>query len=241
MQPYFLPYLTYFSLVEACDVFVFFDTAQYVRRSWMNRNRILNPGAGWSYLGVPVRYSPVLTPVRNKQIDTSTPWHRDLLASVGRYRRRAPHYARVVGLLDTAEIRSAVSICQLNILLIKRICEDLGLTCRFVAYSELDPWAEERQAPVDWVWEGCALAGANSYLNLPGGVELYDAAEYTRRGLPFHFIENGLRPYPQGEERFVPGLSIIDVMMFNEREEVLEQIRNYRLFVPGESEAQSDA
>ncbi|PYF06060.1 WbqC-like protein [Ureibacillus chungkukjangi] len=42
MQPYFFPYIGYFQLIKSVDEFVIFDNAQYVRRSWMNRNRILN-------------------------------------------------------------------------------------------------------------------------------------------------------------------------------------------------------
>ncbi|MBK6282548.1 MAG: WbqC family protein [Draconibacterium sp.] len=42
-QPYFFPYLGYFSLISAVDKFIFFDTSQFNRKSWMTRNRILKP------------------------------------------------------------------------------------------------------------------------------------------------------------------------------------------------------
>ena len=47
MQPYFFPYIGYFSLIANTDLWVVFDTPQYTRKSWMNRNRILHP-RGWT-------------------------------------------------------------------------------------------------------------------------------------------------------------------------------------------------
>lgn len=40
MQPYFLPYLGYFQLMAAVDVFVLFDNVQFIRRGHIHRNRI---------------------------------------------------------------------------------------------------------------------------------------------------------------------------------------------------------
>ena len=42
MQPYFFPYIGYFSLMDYADYFISFDTAQYISHGWINRNRILS-------------------------------------------------------------------------------------------------------------------------------------------------------------------------------------------------------
>ena len=39
-QLYFYPYIGYFNLIKSVDVFVFFNDVQYIRRGWINRNRI---------------------------------------------------------------------------------------------------------------------------------------------------------------------------------------------------------
>lgn len=44
MQPYFLSYLGYYSLIRQVDRYLVFDTAQYIYHGWINRNRILKPG-----------------------------------------------------------------------------------------------------------------------------------------------------------------------------------------------------
>ena len=43
MQPYFLPYLGYFSLIKHADIWVVFDTPKFIRHGWIERNRILSP------------------------------------------------------------------------------------------------------------------------------------------------------------------------------------------------------
>ena len=45
MQPYFLPYVGYFQLIEAVDLFVVYDHIKYTKKGWINRNRLLNGGA----------------------------------------------------------------------------------------------------------------------------------------------------------------------------------------------------
>ncbi|MFM1836501.1 MAG: hypothetical protein RJA04_1189, partial [Bacteroidota bacterium] len=44
MQPYFFPYLGYFQLVQAVDDFVFYDDVMFIKKGWINRNRILLQG-----------------------------------------------------------------------------------------------------------------------------------------------------------------------------------------------------
>ncbi|MBK7111860.1 MAG: WbqC family protein [Flavobacteriales bacterium] len=54
MQPYFFPYLGYFGLIANTDRWIVFDPVQYIRKGWVNRNRVLKPGGGWKYVSIPV-------------------------------------------------------------------------------------------------------------------------------------------------------------------------------------------
>lgn len=56
MQPYFFPYLGYFSLIAASDIFVVFDNAQYIKGGWINKNRIAgHQKQGWAYINIPTQ------------------------------------------------------------------------------------------------------------------------------------------------------------------------------------------
>lgn len=50
MQPYFFPYIGYFSLIKHVDEFILFDTPQFIRHGWIERNRIKNAGGGGIFI-----------------------------------------------------------------------------------------------------------------------------------------------------------------------------------------------
>ena len=54
MQPYFLPYIGYFQLIAAVDVFVVYDNIKYTKKGWINRNRMLLDGEA-RYFTVPLQ------------------------------------------------------------------------------------------------------------------------------------------------------------------------------------------
>ena len=68
MQPYFFPYLGYFDLIHSVDKWVVFDTPQYIRHGWVNRNRILHPESDWQYIIVPLKKHPRNTPIKEIEI-----------------------------------------------------------------------------------------------------------------------------------------------------------------------------
>ena len=71
MQPYFFPYLGYFDLINRVDKWIVFDTPQYIRHGWVNRNRILHPHQGWQYIVVPLKKHDRDTSIN--QIETADP------------------------------------------------------------------------------------------------------------------------------------------------------------------------
>ena len=42
MQPYFLPYIGYFQLIKAVNLFIIYDDVQFIKGGWINRNYILS-------------------------------------------------------------------------------------------------------------------------------------------------------------------------------------------------------
>ena len=49
MQPYFLPYIGYYQLINAVDIFVYYDDVNFIKQSWINRNRILLNGSEYLF------------------------------------------------------------------------------------------------------------------------------------------------------------------------------------------------
>ena len=91
MQPYFFPYLGYFHLINSVDEWIIFDTPQYIRHGWVNRNRILHPKSGWLYITVPLVKHPQNTPINEIKIANQKDWKRLILAQLNHY-KKIPFY-----------------------------------------------------------------------------------------------------------------------------------------------------
>ena len=103
MQPYFFPYLGYFSLMAAADRWVLFDCAQHIRKGWVTRNRVLSKGGAWKYIHLPSEKCPVVTPINQVQVRIQEDWAGKLLRNLDYYReRRAPYYQETMQFLRTA-------------------------------------------------------------------------------------------------------------------------------------------
>ena len=77
--------------------------------------------------------------------------------------------------------------------------------------------------------EICKKNNATDYINPIGGKEIYTKEDFKIKGLKLKFIEPQINEYKQFNSGFISGLSIIDVLMFNSKEEVRKMLNNYEL------------
>ena len=57
MQPYLFPYIGYFQLITAVDMFVLYDNIKYTKKGWINRNRLLQNGVD-AMFSIPLKNAP---------------------------------------------------------------------------------------------------------------------------------------------------------------------------------------
>jgi len=81
----------------------------------------------------------------------------------------------------------------------------------------------------DRVIDTCRAERATDYVNAPGGRALYSAEAFLAHGIRLHFVCSEPAEYPQFADSFVPGLSIIDVLMFNTPAGARDLLTRYRL------------
>jgi hypothetical protein len=230
MQPYFFPWLGYFSLIKHADQFVLFDPVQFIRHGWIERNRVLKQNEGWLYIKVPLIKQPLETLIKDTLIDDSQPWRQKLLAQLATYKKLSRRYDDVYGLVEAAIAPPFTSIVALNQHTLQAVCRYLGFEKPLPIWSEMNLDIEAPTAADEWALNTCkALGGVDEYWNPPGGRSFFDPAKYERAGIKLKFHEQALRPYNQRREPFEPGLSIIDVMMQNPIEVVNEMLDEYAL------------
>lgn len=227
MQPYFFPYIGYFQLIHATERFIFFDTPQYERRGWMNRNRIINLKEGSTYITVPIIKAPQQTALLDIKINNAENWREKLLLQLEIYKKRAPYYAQTKDFVQSTLGKAGDSLSELNIISVVESCRYIGLSINWDVFSRMDLKIASKCAPDEWALEISKALHATEYINAPGGQAFFDRAKYESAGIDLKFIKPELKPYVQRIGRFEPALSIIDVMMYNSPEEIINLIKHY--------------
>ena len=85
-QPYFFPYIGYFAVLNASDIYVHSDTMQYMRHSWVNRNRILCGDGKWTYMVVPIKKGDYTNKINQTLIDYEQNWEDKIMAQLSFYK-----------------------------------------------------------------------------------------------------------------------------------------------------------
>lgn len=226
MQPYFLPYIGYFSLIHEADQFIIFDTVQFQRKSWMTRNRIINPNGGSTYINLPVKKAPLDTSIKEIVINNDIDWKAKLFNQLLVY-KRAPYYKETIEVLERALNSNNKTLTDINKNLLVEISTYLNLNCEINVFSEMRIDIENVHAADEWALNISKEINATEYINAPGGVSFFDRHKFKNNNIKLKFIKNKLRAYKQFQLDFVHGLSIVDVMMLNSVNEIHEMLADY--------------
>ena len=230
MQPYFLPYLGYFSLIKHTDEFILLDTVQFIRHGWIERNRILKPSDGWQYIMVPLKKHSRETIIKDIEINNDQQWKEKILAQLQHYKKQAPYFSNVIDILNEIFSKEYATIVDLNLASLKTVCNYLGINTPIQVFSLMNIDIEPANAPDEWALNICkALGNVDEYWNPPGGQSFFDRKKYENAGINLKFHSAILTDYDQKRNVFEPGLSILDVMMFNSIEEINKMLDNYEL------------
>jgi hypothetical protein len=228
MQPYFFPYLGYFQLVYAVDTFVIYDDVQYIKGGWINRNRILLDGRP-HYLTLPIKKDSTYSNINQRELAAGAEEDmRGMLRLIEQAYRRAPFFGEVSCLLSRCFGCSERNLARFVVNCLEECFGYLGIGTRVLLSSQLAKNAEVRGE--DRVIDVGRRVGATSYVNAIGGVEIYDRARFAASNIELWFLRTRDIQYRQfGRHPFVPSLSIIDVMMFNSKQEIAGLLDAYDL------------
>ena len=223
MQPYFFPYLGYWQLLANVDKYVVYDDVTYIKGGWINRNNFLINGQK-NLLTMQLEKASSYTLIKDIAIKDD---FVKFLKTIEMGYKKAPFFEDIFRLLK--------GICQcpdkkLGQFLFNshiKICEYLGIDTELILSSSFEKHTELKGK--DKVISICKQLGADEYINAIGGQELYDKKEFAENGIRLNFLHANLREYRQLKNEFVAGLSIIDIMMFNSKEEIKEMLNDFKL------------
>lgn len=227
MQPYLFPYIGYFQLISAVDTFIVYDNIQFSKKGWINRNRILVNGSD-AYITLPLKKDSDYLDIVDRQLSDDWPAERKkMLNRIAESYRKAPQYSSVFPLIERILLFEEKNLFHFIFNSLRHICDYLEIRTPFIVSSTIS--INHSLKAEQKVMALCKAAGAGVYINPIGGVELYNKQEFEKEGIELKFLKADNVPYAQLKNEFVPFLSIIDVMMFNDKAGVSSLLKQYTL------------
>ena len=226
MQPYVFPYIGYFQLIREVDNFVFYDDVNFIKQGWINRNKLIISGHE-KYFTIPMDQASSYKQIKDVEIHPKIydKWEKKFFRSIEQSYKKAPYFTEVCDLLHNVFDKQK-NVSALAIASVKGTLNYLDIQKRIYISSKNFPETKELDR-ADRIIEITKKLKSNNYINLSGGKELYEKDYFSARNITLEFLEPEFTAYQQGMDRFLPGLSIIDVLMYNDPAEVKIMLANY--------------
>lgn len=223
MQPYLFPYIGYFQLINSTDLFLIYDDVNFIKQGYINRNNILTAN-GKARITFPVQ--SVSSNKLIKELSYSERTEKPLKTIEQSY-SKAPYYNSIFPLIKETLETNDRAIADTCLKSYKLIFAYLGIDKKLIKTSEIE-YDRERPAQ-DRLIELCHKFNAKTYINASGGRELYKKEDFLREGIELKFINTLPIKYQQGNNDFIPNLSIIDILMNCSKKDTLELINKFEL------------
>jgi hypothetical protein len=227
MQPYFFPYIGYFQLINSVDEFIIYDNIQYTKKGWINRNRILANGEDQLFTLPIKKDSDYLNVVERTISDTWIKERIKLLNVIHSSYSKAPYFKEINELIKDCLLDDEINLFKFLLNNLNKINNYLNISTPIVISSNIK--IDHSLKSQNKVLSICGEQKANTYINAIGGVELYNKKIFLEQNITLNFIKSENIEYKQFNNKFIPWLSIIDVMMFNSVEEIKKYLNSYTL------------
>lgn len=227
MQPYFFPYIGYFQLINSVDEFVIYDNIQYTKKGWINRNKMLFDNKEYIFT-LPIKKDSYMLNINERFISENWKIDREkLLRKIKLSYSKSPFFDEIIQLIEEIFFYEDNNLFNFLYNSLIKICDYINIDTKFIISSNVD--INHNLKGKDKVISICKQLNSTEYINAIGGKNLYNKLEFEKQGIKLNFIKNNIIPYKQNNNYFLGGLSIIDVLMFNDIEVIKNYLHNYEL------------
>ncbi|MDU8885484.1 WbqC family protein [Yeosuana sp. MJ-SS3] len=228
MQPYIFPYIGYFQLIHAVDTFVFYDDVQFIKKGFINRNSILVNGTSFQFT-IPCKSISQNKLIKDTELAFTEKAKVTFLKTIQHAYQKAPFFDKVFPLIESFIVNdTSQSISELAIDSVKCITNYLNIQKQWRISSQNHDDSKLLKKEIRLI-QIAKHEKALTYINSIGGFDLYDKEDFEEHDIHINFIKPKQIIYKQFNNIFVPGLSIIDVIMFNSIEDIESLINQFEL------------
>ncbi len=225
MQPYFFPYIGYWQLINAVDEFVIYDNIQYTKKGWINRNRFLLNGKD-EIFSIPLKKDSDYKNVIERNISPTFD-KKGLISKFQNAYFKAPFKKEITPLLEKIIYYENDNLFEYVYNSVLEICNYLEIKTNIIVSSKIN--IDHSLKSKDKVIAIVKALNGSKYINPIGGVELYDKKEFENNNISLEFLRANEIKYNQNTSNFIPNLSIVDLLMYNDLKKVQDYLKDYTL------------
>ena len=223
MQPYFFPYIGYWQLIKASSIFVVYDNIQYTKKGWINRNRFLQNNTD-AYFTLPLKKQSDFLNINMRSIAADFDKEK-LFCKIQFAYKNAPYFNETINLFEEILKNPSDNLFEYIYNSISIINRKLNIDTKVIVSSEIP--IDHNLKSENKVLAICQYLNAQTYINPIGGLSLYDKKAFNEKNIDLKFLKSDLIEYKQFNNEFIPWLSILDIMMFNNNEEIQKMLNAY--------------
>jgi len=223
LQSNYIPWKGYFDLINRVDEFILYDTAQYTKNDWRNRNKI-KTSQGIQWLTIPVRQENLNQKIQDTKI-SDTKWNIKHWRAITQNYAKARYFKEYKELFESLYLEcDDVYLSQINFRFITAINDILGITTkmRWSSEFELIDGQTERLLGI------CKDCGADSYISGPAAKKYLDEELLRQENIKVEWMDySGYSEYGQLFSPFEHGVSILD-LIFNKGSKATVFMRSFQ-------------
>ena len=226
MQPYFLPYIGYWQLINYVDKFIIYDNIEYTKKGWINRNRLLLNSQPYTFT-IPLKKDSDYLTISDREIAQSFN-RKSFLSKVKNCYSKSPNFVEVNPVIKKIINSNSSNLFMFILESIRQICNYIDIDFSKIIISSKIPINHDLKSEKKII-SICKEIGGTEYINPIGGQKLYSESNFKKENIKLRFLESNKITYKQFDNEFIPFLSILDHLMFNDIDEIKKQVKNFNL------------
>ena len=208
-QPSYMPWLGYFDKISRSDVFIFLDTVQFEKNSYINRNKIKTP-QGESWLTVPVKSKGHMSKlIIDIQINNVKNWRQKHLKSIFHNYKKCVYFDELYPKLEILYQNDGDKFADLMFVHTKFWLKELKISTEIIRSSQLTTCGRKSEL----ILNICDQLRATKYISGFFGKSYLDELEFRERSIEVEYQNYKHPKYPQLHGDFLPNMAIVDFLM----------------------------
>ena len=182
MQPYFMPYLGYFQLINEVDKFIFYDDVNYIKGGWINRNFITINGELKRFT-IPLKNSSSIKKIKDTYVDWDCRNMQKLIKTFNQNLKKDSVSIKIIE--EIIDIKPK-TISEMSILSINLTFNNLGIKTLLKKSSDIE-YKKTNNRILNLI-NICKLENCDNYLNSEGGQHLYNKNDFISHNINLNFL-----------------------------------------------------